>query len=277
MKLGDLKFACQTYSWELSLDRYRGQVDHMVGVAAAAGFRGFEPETVMLGDGWTARSLDDTLSNRRMKLAALVLVCPWRNVEETESERVEADAVIEAVAHHPEAKIVLVNAPGANRDKLVERQRNAVACMRAVSVRAAERGVRCTVHPNSPQGSVFRTAADYATLAELLDGTELGFTPDIGHIAAGGMDPLTVVRQWRSRVDHLHVKDVAPDGSWAATGQGIVDIPGVLHYLADTDFDGWVTFEDESPSAESDPDDATAKNGEYVRALLDAAERGGLA
>jgi inosose dehydratase len=275
MNLDALAFACQTYSWEMSLERYRGRVQHMVATAAAAGFAGFEPETVMLGDGWTADGLDRVLDENGIGLAALVLVRAWRAPSETDAERAEADAVIDAVARHPEARIVFVNEPGADRAQLRERQRNAVACMTAVSRRAAGRGVRCTVHPNSPAGSVFRTAEDYDVLEELLRDTEIGFTPDLGHIAAGGMDPLTVVRHWRERVDHVHVKDVAPDGTWAETGEGTIDIPAVLGYLAETGFDGWVTFEDESPAAERDPDAATAKNGDYVRRLLTSEVEGG--
>jgi inosose dehydratase len=272
--LDTLRFACQTYSWEMSLERYRGEVDHMVATAAAAGFAGFEPETVMLGPGWTADALDRVLETHEMQLAALVLVRAWRGLAETPDEQSEADFVIDAVTRHPDAKIVLVNEPGSDRSDLLERQRNAVACMDAVAQRAARRGVRCTMHPNSPPGSIFRTKADYATLGELLEPTEIGFAPDLGHIAAGGMDPLTVVKQWGDRVDHVHVKDVARDGTWAATGQGTVDIRGVLEYLAGIGFGGWVTFEDESPDAERDPDDATARNGDYVRTLLAAASRG---
>ncbi|MDO9395636.1 MAG: sugar phosphate isomerase/epimerase, partial [Herbiconiux sp.] len=116
---------------------------------------------------------------------------------------------------------------------------------------------------NSPAGSVFRTPADYAVLAELLpDG--VGFTPDLGHLAKGGLDPLQVVRDWGDRVDHVHVKDLHTDGTWAPTGEGIVDIEGVLRHLEARSFPGWVTFEDESRSAEADPDAATRRNGRWI-------------
>ncbi|MBM7799472.1 inosose dehydratase [Microlunatus panaciterrae] len=250
----------------MSIDRYRGQVEHMASVASRAGFTGFEPELVMLGDDWSVSRLRHILDQHGLSLAAMVLVEEWRGPCETESERADAESVIKAVAASGGAKLVLCPFPGADRSDLAERQVNAMACMEAVAKRAADVGVHCTFHPNSPTGSVFRTAEDYRRMADLLPDL-IGYTPDIGHIARGGMDPLTVIRQWRDRIDHVHVKDVAEDGTWAETGAGVVDVRGVLEHLAATDFTGWVTFEDESAAAETDPDQATAHNGDYVRTL----------
>lgn len=41
----------------------------------------------------------------------------------------------------------------------------------------------------------------------LLAGTEIGLTFDSGHLLIGGGDPLTDFARWRSRVNHLHLKD----------------------------------------------------------------------
>jgi inosose dehydratase len=268
--LAGLRYACQTYSWQMSIDRYRGRLEHMIGTAARAGFTGFEPELVMLGDNWSASGLRDTLDRHGVQLAALVLVEDWRGSAESPTERADADSVIDCAAVIPGSKIILCPAPGPDRRALVERQDHALTCMAAVAQRAAERGISCSFHPNSPAGSVFRTAEDYDRMAELLDPL-INFTPDLGHIARGGMDPLAVVTQWGDRVDHVHVKDLAPDGTWAEIGTGIVDVRAVLDHLAARGFPGWVTFEDESPSAEHDPDAAVIRNGDYVNRLIGAA------
>jgi inosose dehydratase len=269
--LTDLRYACQTYSWQMSIDTYAGQVEHMAGGAAAAGFAGFEPELVMLGRSWSIAGLRDLLTAHQLELAALVLAEPWLSVGETAQERANADRVIAATAALPGSKIVLCPLPGPDRATLAEqdvraRQSRVMARMQDVAERAAEAGVRCTFHPNSPAGSLFRTREDYHRMAELLPKL-IGYTPDLGHIAKGGMDPLTVVRDWGDRVDHVHVKDLGADGRWAETGTGIVDIMGVLEHLAGRGYGGWVTFEDESPQAEQDPDLATARNGRYVAQL----------
>jgi inosose dehydratase len=123
------------------------------------------------------------------------------------------------------------------------------------------------VHPNSPPGSLFRISEDYELLLDRLD-PDVGFTPDIGHVAAGGMDPLETVKRYRDRVDHTHFKDINHDGSWAATGEGRLDFPAVVSYLAGTGYHGWIVFEDESEAAKRDPDTATRRNGVYARELL---------
>jgi inosose dehydratase len=262
-----IRYACQTYSWQLSMDQYRGRIGHMTRVAAKAGFTGFEPELVMLGDDWTVARLTDALAESNLSLAALCLVEPWRGTGESAAERQDADRVIEAVAANPGTVINLCQYPGDDRVDLRERQLNALSCLDAVSQRAAEAGVHCTFHPNSPPGSVFRTREDYEVLFDGLP-ERIGFTPDLGHLVNGGMDALEVIRTYRDRVDHLHIKDISADGVWASTGEGVIDIPGIVGYLVESGYQGWITMEDESPAAEHDPDTAVLRNGEYVANVL---------
>jgi len=263
-----MRFACQTYSWQMTIDAYRGRLDHMISVSAKAGFAGFEPEVVMLGDNWTASGLRSPLADHGVHLAALCLVEDWSGPRETAAEAAEADKVIETVAGIDGAIINLCQYPGQDRADLRARQDNLLSCVDSVSARAAAAGVHCTFHPNSPAGSVFRTDADYGYLLANLP-ERIGFTPDLGHMAKGGMDPMNVVRLHRDRIDHLHVKDMHADGSWARTGEGIIDIPAITKFLADTDFAGWIVLEDESPDAQAYPDQAATRNGAYVREVLE--------
>jgi hypothetical protein len=43
----------------------------------------------------------------------------------------------------------------------------------------------------------------------------------------------------------------------------------VLDELRRTGFEGWITFEDESPAAQDDPDAATHRNGVWVKNWLE--------
>jgi inosose dehydratase len=251
----------------MSIDSYRGRLGHLAGIAAEAGFAGLEPEVVMLGDGWEPTTLLAELDRHGIALAALCLVENWRGAGETAAEAANADRAIEAVAMSPGTVLNLCPAPGADRRDLAERQRNTLRCLAGVAARAADRGVHCTVHPNSPAGSVFRTAADYEVL---LDGLPagVGFTPDLGHIVKGGMQPLEVLMTYRDRVDHIHYKDIDAAGNWVPTGTGVVDFVAVTDYLVGTGYSGWIVLEDESPQAEADPDGAAARNAEFARNVL---------
>lgn len=263
-----MRFGCQTYSWQMSGDAYRGRLDHMAAVAAQSGFAGLEPEVVMLGGHDDPGGAAAVLAERGLELAALAYAARWRGPAETPAERDEADRAIAFAARFRGAALVLAQLPGADREALAERQANAIACIDAVARRARAAGVRATVHPNSPPGSVFRTADDYEVLLDGLDPAVVGFTPDVGHVAAGGMDPLEVIRRHRNRIDHVHFKDIDRVGAWAPTGAGRIDFPGIVAHLRDTGYTGWIVFEDESADAERDPDQGARRNGAYAREVL---------
>ena len=264
----DISFACQTYSWQMSGEVFRDRVDYIASTVSQAGFRGIEIDTFMLGPGFRNRErLVSTLDDSGLELAALAYAADWHSEHESDAERAEADAIIALLSAFRGAKLVLVQLPGAERSDLLERQRAAISCMNAVGQRALAAGLRPTVHPNSPPGSLFRVAEDYEILLDGLDPL-IGFTPDVGHISAGGMEPLETVRRYRDRVDHIHFKDIHRDGSWAATGDGELDFPAILSFLARTDYEGWVVFEDESEDAHQNPDAAALRNLAYVSDVL---------
>jgi inosose dehydratase len=242
-------------------------LDHMASTAADAGFSAIEPEVVMLGKYEDPSLTKAVLLTSGLRLAALAFAATWRDPKESQAEYRAASRAIELVAHFPGSKLVLVQLPGEDRSDLAMRQRNALSCMNTVGRRALDAGVSPTVHPNSPPGSIFRTASDYEVLLTGID-PEIGFTPDVGHIAAGGMDALGTIRQYRDRVDHVHFKDIDRAGVWAPTGGGVIDFPGIVAYLRDSGYRGWIVIEDESVSSEQDPDRAASLNGAYVRSVL---------
>jgi inosose dehydratase len=94
-----------------------------------------------------------------------------------------------------------------------------------------------------------------AEIERLLDGTDVGLLLDTGHLVAGGGDPVASLRDWRARINHVHVKDVRLDvlrsvGSWdeawragvfCELGTGDVDLEG---FVAGLDgYDGWLVVE----------------------------------
>jgi inosose dehydratase len=261
------RFSCQTYAWQMSGERYVGQLPHFLQVAHEAGFEALEPEPAMLGSYSEIARAHEAIDNSELSLSSVAFVAEWRGKVESPAERAMADHYVEFLKSFPEARMVLVQAPGLDRNQLRDRQQNALSCINEVARRARDAGVVATFHPNSPDGSVFRTEEDYDLLLNGLDERVVNFTPDVGHIAKGGMDPLEIVRTYRDRVDHIHLKDYSSEG-WTRTGEGDIDFPGVVSYLNDTGFAGWIVVEDESPSAIIYPDDVTRAGGAYVRSTL---------
>lgn len=263
-----MPFASQTYSWQMS-GAWGGRLGEIAEVIARAGFAGIEFEVVMSGGYETAEDVGRLLDGTALELAALTLVLPWRAAEETDDERAEADRVIEVVRHFPAAKLVLVQVPfEAPPPDRARAQDDLLACLAAVTSRARAAGVSPTFHPNSPSGSIVRTREDYdRVLPRLPEG--LGWTPDVGHIFVGGMDPVEIITAYRDLVDHIHLKDAARSGGWMQNGTGDIDMAAAVDLLARTGYTGWVVVEEESPEAERDPDSAALANGVYVRSVLE--------
>jgi inosose dehydratase len=115
---------------------------------------------------------------------------------------------------------------------------------------------------------VIRIEDDYEILFDGLDSSIVGFAPDTGHIAKGGMDVAKIFKIYRPLIKHVHFKDITDSGGWTAMGAGIIDFPGIVTMLRDTGYAGWIMIEEESPEAEVDPNTATTKNGEYLRRSL---------
>lgn len=258
-----VNISCQTFSWQMSLETYRGRIGHIASIAKQAGFSDIEPEIVLLGDLTSAEQIRDAVEPHGIRVPSLVIAEEWAAPKESDDERDRSDQAI-ALADGLGAKQIVVVQKSDGRHDLAARQRGLMNCFDAIAERAADHGIGLSFHPNSLDTSLFVDAADYDVLEQILP-ERVGFAPDLGHVARGGMDVVETIKRFRDRVVHLHVKDMFDNGDWAPTGEGIVDIVGVFRYLTETGFTGWAAFEDESALAETDPDEATLRAGRWVQ------------
>jgi inosose dehydratase len=124
--------------------------------------------------------------------------------------------------------------------------------------RARARGVEPTFHHH--MGTRVQTPSE---IEELLERTDVGLLLDTGHLLAAGGDPLQGLRDWRERIDHVHLKDVRGDvleraadwdeawrdGAFCELGAGDVDLDAFLRELEG--YAGWLVVEqDWVPAAE---------------------------
>jgi inosose dehydratase len=267
--MSQIRFGCQFYTWQMSGDLYVGQMPHILEVVSAAGFASIEPETCMLGPYYDdPLAMRDVLDQHGLELGAITLVCDWGGSSETAGERLEAERLFGYIQPFPDTHLMLCQMPGEDRSDLRQRQENAIACVNALGARAADRGIVSSFHPNSPPGSVFRGQEDYEILLNGLDGRVVGYAPDTGHIANGGIDVVDTFETYRSLIKHVHFKDIAASGEWAAMGAGVIDHLQIVRMLRDTGYSGWIMVEEESKAAEADPDGATLQNGAYLQQSL---------
>lgn len=266
--MGKIKLAVETYSWEMAKQSYKGKLDHIMEVSSSAGFTGIEPETSFFGDLSDPQKMKASLEKNNIELAALCHVEDWRHSKETDEEKANAEKWMEFLTHFPDTIYLLVQMPGKDRSDLEIRQQNLLTCVNAIAERASNKGIKCSYHPNSPEGSVYRTREDYEILLNGLNNKWIGYTPDLGHIAKGGMDPFEIVKEYRSLVNMIHYKDMYADGKWARTGEGFIDFKKITKYLVETGFEGWIVMEDECDQAITDPDGLTMEDGVYIKSEI---------
>jgi sugar phosphate isomerase/epimerase len=108
-------------------------------------------------------------------------------------------------------------------------------------------GVKLAYHPEQREVSHHL----YEQVLQSTDERFVHFIADVGHLAAGGSDPVEVCRKYRKRLIAVHLKDFSPtppDGiavkaGDVAFGEGKVDLVGIIAELERTGFTGWVMGE----------------------------------
>ncbi len=272
-----IKFGSEVYTW--FMDGYgegnANKLGHMAKIIGQAGFTGIEPmvlepyDTYWMGDYKDPAKLKDALDEAGIELAALALICKWDGEEETAAERECADWTIETLKLFPGAALGTVPLPD-GRHHLQQRRLNLVNNVNRVSRRAAEAGLKCSFHPNSPPASLVRTQYDYDVVISSLDPSVTGWTPDVGHIARGGMDVIETMNKWQHLVNHVHYKDFSGNGPepWAQMGSGKLDFHRITEWLTLRNYEGWIICEDEAEAAIKDPDGVTLQNGKWCQEQL---------
>jgi inosose dehydratase len=259
------RFGSEVYTWFMSGNgtTHQNKLGHFIEIIAQAGFTGIQPIFTWMGDLVDPDRLEAKLKEQGIELAALALALDWNGAEESENERIIADNAIALLERFPGAVLNTVQIPTGRHD-LEARRRSLVNIVNTVSARAAAKGIPCSFHPNSPHTSIIRTEEDYKVVLESLDTTVTGWTPDVGHIINGGMDPLTKMKEYASLINHVHYKDWNGEPEFALMGKGKVDLVSITQWLKDINYNGWIICEDEGEEALEDPDFVTLHDGRWI-------------
>ncbi|WP_168582680.1 TIM barrel protein [Gephyromycinifex aptenodytis] len=143
-------------------------------------------------------------------------------------------------------------------------------------------GMRVVLHNHV--GTYVETAAETRRFLDETDPAKVGWCLDVGHLKYGGGDAMDFLPTYGDRVEHVHLKDVDPEvlrkakaEQWSfgdalrgiifpELGDGLVDIKGVVSWLQEHDYNGWVVLEQDTTHRA--PKDAARINREYVQSIL---------
>jgi inosose dehydratase len=136
----------------------------------------------------------------------------------------------------------------------------------AVADRTYAEGVRLVYHHH--MGTIVESEGDIDAFM-MTAGPSVHLLLDTGHATFAGADPAVLARRWRSRISHVHAKDVRREvmkraqaermsfldavvaGVFTVPGDGCIDYATVLHELAE--YSGWVVVEAEQDPAKAHP------------------------
>ena len=152
---------------------------------------------------------------------------------------------------------------------------------------ARNRGFEPTFHHHT--GTFVEAPWEIERVLEL---TDVGLLLDTGHLRLGGGDPTTALREWGSRINHIHIKDVHDEvlagviadaadmpeawrrGVFCELGTGDVDLDSFFAELARSDYSGWLVVEQDM--VPQSPQDAVNAEASQVRNRAWLAEHPGL-
>lgn len=265
-----LRIGCQTYTWEMLGDAWRGNAEDLVRAIAAAGYGGIEITDTMIGDyagrpAAFARLLED--EGLSLVSFAFGSASGFTLRDEVAADLEAGRRWIDFAAHFPGALVSMGSATiVANRPR-EEMFAVSAECYNRTWELGQAAGVAVAVHPSSHEGTLLLTREDYGAVFALL-GHGVGWVPDTGHILRGGQIMADTLAAFRDRIRYVHLKDVDAGGRWAMLGAGAVDVAAVIEAArAAPNFNGWVVVEEESDEAGRDPAAAVRTNRGTIRRL----------
>lgn len=260
-----MEFGCQGSTWVLDYDVEADILDKIMEDVQRGGFTGLDMQVSLLGRyREQPERLKEELDRRNLKLAALTLPHAFEGGTSSTEERKLQDYYFNYLKHFPGAIMNVPSRVGLNRDNLLQRQKEIIKGANELGKRAYENGIVTSLHPISYKTSYWRFKEDYEVLFDGLNPKYMGYTPDSGHIAFGGMDVVEVFKQSIHLIKHVHFKDASNTQQWKKMGEGDIDFVKCMQVLKDNDYKGWVVVEEETPEAQSDTSNVIVDIGKYV-------------
>jgi inosose dehydratase len=149
----------------------------------------------------------------------------------------------------------------------------------------AETGIRTVFHHHC--AGYVETPDEIARFLDLTDPEAVGLVFDTGHYAygGGGCNVVCGMERFKDRIRYVHLKDCEPsvaeraraeewnyfqalrNGVFCELGKGCVNFPGVLRWLRDNSYKGYVLVEQDVLPGMGAPCESARRNREYLRSI----------
>ena len=245
-----------------------------------------------------AGQLRQELSARGLELVTAFVPIPLANPEAHEAgfqEAVRTARLLAAAGARlilladamDESRIAVAGRVDAERDGMSDAQwEGAAEVLMRTAVACRGLGLATAFHHHA--GTFIETPDEIARLCELTPPDLVGLCLDTGHYFYGGGDPAAAVRQYGSRIRHLHLKDVRRPvleqvregrvgfldavrrGVFCELGEGAIDFPQVIAGLTAQGYSGWAIVEQDTDARQAgvDPFASALRSRQYLQQTI---------
>jgi len=149
---------------------------------------------------------------------------------------------------------------------------------------AAEKDMKIVFHHH--MGTGVQTYEEVRRLMESTDPDLVYLLLDTGHLVFAGGDPLQMIKDYGSRIKHVHFKDLREDvmkrsfqedwsflysvkqGVFTVPGDGMIDFKPIAKALDDINYKGWIVVEAEQDPKIAPPLEYAKKARAYLKEIL---------
>ncbi len=201
---------------------------------ASQGFAGFETFGNVL-EQWEAKGgLKKTLDENNLPLISAY--CDT-NLAADATQRSEAVAKIvrwARIVKSYRGSTAVIGPNGVRRDSWDFKAHKAdiIATLNDVAKAVTDIGIIPALHQHT--GTCIETRDEVYAVMEAADTKVLRFGPDVGQLQKGGSDPVKILKDFKSLIRHVHLKDWDGGQYWSQycpLGRGKVDLAGALDVL----------------------------------------------
>ena len=262
-----MKFGYAAITWG-------SNVSQAIDDIAAVGFRGIQLRGEAVAHfGARPRELRDTLARHQLTFAVLssgnLSIDPAREREMVALHTGHAQFVRDAGGIY----LQVIDERPKGRAVVADDYSRLGRLMTELGKRTADLGIPLVYHHH--MNSTGEKPQEVDAVLEAADPKHVRLLFDIAHYQQGGGDPVKAIRQYRSWIEVLHLKDVRPSGSgrsggsggyeFVELGRGRVDVTGVFAALRDIAFDKWAIVElDRVPDPGRTPKESAEMNRRYL-------------
>ena len=145
---------------------------------------------------------------------------------------------------------------------------------------AHEKGMEIVYHHH--MGTGVQTTEEIKRLMDNTSPENVSLLYDTGHLVFSGEDPLSILKNYLSRIKHIHFKDVREEtaqevksnhdsflvgvkkGAFTVPGDGMIDFRPIMDEIMQSDYEGWIVVEAEQDPIKANPFEYALKAKRYI-------------